>query len=227
MRQILLYSIIFLGQTLCSFGQSTFKKEPLHIPNGKVGLSGYGSLMSIQSMQKSLGHEYNEKSLTVHIKGYERVWNCAEPNNGAIRPNVSYFVMEGDTIFPRHIIWLNVQPNENKLMNACLYIIDRAELKLFDTREIAYDRISVKNKLGEFEITNGDVYMYIAKAECTIKPSEDMRENIIYRDYIKIVEEDAILPLGENFRNEYYATTIPFSPKILMSKNLKVKRKEN
>jgi hypothetical protein len=225
-RQILLFSIIFLAPILSSVGQSTYQKETLHIPKGKVGLIGYGSLMSIQSMQQSLGHEYNNKPLNVHIKGYERVWNCAEPNNGAVRPNVSYFIMKGDTIFPKHIIWLNVQPNKNKSMNACLYIIDSAELKMFDKREIAYDRISVKTNLSEFKIVNGDVYMYIAKPECTIKPSDDTRENIIYRDYIKTVEEDALLPLGETFRNEYYATTIPFSVKILMSKNLKVIRKE-
>jgi hypothetical protein len=212
----LAYFVMLLGTFQSSFGQHANKRETFSIPQGKVGLIGYGSLMSKISMERTLGHPYTDKYFTVHIKGYERIWNGFEPNDGILRSTIAYYVMKGDTIYPKRTVFLNIQPSKNKLLNACLIIIDSAELKLFDKRELTYNRLNFNDKVQEFDIVNGNVYAYIAKPEFTAKLVDNIEDNIIFREYVKTVEEEALLLLGEKFRDEYYSTTLPYSPKTLI-----------
>lgn len=100
-------------------------------------------------------------------------------------------------------------------------IIDTLELKMFDAREFGYTRIKLNDKIKEFEMVNGDVYAYQALPAFTIKVTDNPKDNVISRAYIKTVEEDGLLALGEQFREEYYASTLPYSPKILMTRNSK------
>lgn len=211
----------FLTSVILTFGQTSSNKEKLFIPNGKVALIGYGSLMSVASMERTLGHAYTDKFIPIHINGYERVWNFAVPNNGTRGPNLFYYVMAGDTIFPKNVMALNIQENRSRSMNACLFIIDTLELKMFDARELGYTRVKLNDKIKEFEMVNGDVYAYKALPSFTIKVTDNPKDNVIPRAYIKTVEEDGLLALGEQFREEYYASTLPYSPKILMTRNSK------
>lgn len=220
MRKVYLLTL-FLTSVILAFGQTSSNKEKLFIPNGKVALIGYGSLMSVASMERTLGHTYTDKFIPIHINGYERVWNFAVPNNGTRGPNLFYYVMAGDTIFPKNVMALNIQENRSKSMNACLFIIDTLELKMFDAREFGYTRIKLNDKIKEFEMVNGDVYAYQALPAFTIKVTDNPKDNVISRAYIKTVEEDGLLALGEQFREEYYASTLPYSPKILMTRNSK------
>lgn len=215
----------FLANMILAFGQSAPNKEKLFIPNGKVALIGYGSLMSVASMERTLGHAYTDKFLPIHINGFERVWNFAVPNNGTRGPNLFYFIMAGDTIYPRSVMALNIQENRSRSMNACLFIIDTLELKMFDARELGYARIKLNDKIREFELVNGDVYAYKALPDFTIKVTDNPKDNVIPRNYVKIVEEDGLLALGQKFRDEYYASTIPYSPRILMTRNSKPLKK--
>jgi len=222
MKMIKVYLLtFFLTSVILTFGQTSSNKEKLFIPNGKVALIGYGSLMSVASMERTLGHAYTDKFIPIHINGYERVWNFAVPNNGTRGPNLFYYVMAGDTIFPKNVMALNIQENRSRSMNACLFIIDTLELKMFDARELGYTRIKLNDKIKEFEMVNGDVYAYKALPSFTIKVTDNPKDNVIPRAYIKTVEEDGLLALGEQFREEYYASTLPYSPKILMTRNSK------
>lgn len=103
MRKVYLLTL-FLTCVILAFGQTSSNKERLFIPNGKVALIGYGSLMSVASMERTLGHTYTDKFIPIHINGYERVWNFAVPNNGTRGPNLFYYVMAGDTIFPKNVM---------------------------------------------------------------------------------------------------------------------------
>lgn len=87
MRKVYLLTL-FLTSVILAFGQTSSNKERLFIPNGKVALIGYGSLMSVASMERTLGHTYTDKFIPIHINGYERVWNFAVPNNGTRGPNL-------------------------------------------------------------------------------------------------------------------------------------------
>ena len=220
--------IFFVTSVVLAFGQTAPKKEKLFIPDGKVALIGYGSLMSKASMERTLGHVYNDKFLPVHITGFERIWNFALPNNGAHGPNLAslfYYVMAGDTIFPRSIVSLNIQENHSKSMNACVFIVDTLALKMFDTREFGYTRIKLNNRIKEFEMVNGDIYAYQALPDFTIKTTDNPKDNVISKGYVKVVEEDGLLALGQQFRDDYYGSTIPYSPKILMTRNSKPLKK--
>ncbi len=216
---------VFLIGVNWAFAQGSSTKEKLIIPKGKVGLVGYGSLMSVASMERTLGHAYTDKFLPIHIKGYQRIWNFAVPNNGTRGPNLFYFIMAGDTIYPRSVMALNIQEHRGGSMNACLFIIDTLELKMFDAREMGYSRIKLNDRIREFEIVGGDVYAYKALPSFTIQVTDNPKDNVIPRSYVKIVEEDGLLALGEQFRDEYYASTIPYSPKILMTRNSKPLKK--
>lgn len=226
MKMQKIYLLTFLlTNIILAFGQSLPNKEKLFIPNGKVGLIGYGSLMSIASMERTLGHAYTDKFIPIHINGFERVWNFAVPNNGTRGPNLFYFIMAGDTIYPTKVMALNIQENRSRSMNACLFIIDTLELKMFDAREFGYTRIKLNDKIREFELVNGDVYAYKALPDFTIKVTDNPKDNVIPRSYIKTVEEDGLLALGQQFRDEYYASTLPYSPRILMTRNSKPLKK--
>lgn len=216
--------MFLMANMILVYGQTAAKKEKLFIPDGKVALIGYGSLMSKVSMERTLGHVYNDRFLAVHIIGFERIWNFALPNDGGNGPNLAslfYYVMAGDTIFPKSTVSLNIQENRSRLMNACLFIVDTLELKMFDAREIGYTRIKLNNRIKEFEMVNGDVYAYQALPAFTIKVTDNPRDNVISKGYIKVVEEDGLLSWGQQFRDEYYESTIPYSPKILMTRNSK------
>ena len=133
MRKVFLLTFLVTNAIL-AFGQISPNKEKLYIPNSKVALIGYGSLMSIASMERTLGHPYIDKFLQVHVNGFERVWTFAEPNNGIHRQSMFYYIMAGDTIFPKQLVFLNIRENRTKSINACLFIIDTVELRGFDKR---------------------------------------------------------------------------------------------
>jgi hypothetical protein len=217
--------MLMLTSTTLVICQTSDKKETLTIPIGKIGLIGYGSLMSKASTEMTLGHPYTDKFLPVHVNGFERIWNFAMPNDGSDKRGLFYFIMAGDTVFPKRVISLSIEENRLKSINAMLFLVDSAELKMLDAREYGYTRINVTDKINEFNVVGGSVYAYKALPAFTIRVTENPRDNVISKGYIKVVEEDALLSRGEQFRDEYYATTLPYSPKILMTRSTKPLKK--
>ncbi len=201
---------------------SIAQKETLTIPAGKVGMIGYGSLTSKTSMESTLGKAYTDTIRVVHIQEYERVWNYAMPNNGQYRP-ILFYEDNKDTIYPNKIIFLNIQPNIHKSINACLFIIDSTDLVSFDIREVGYKRIDVTHCIQEIDIKNGNVYAYIALPEFTTTTDSNIANNAIALKYINVVEA-SFNYFGENFKIDYQNSTIPYPPSI--AKELKTKFSE-
>src|SRR4030042_941375 len=100
----------YLGAFLCVLMLSLYSfsgcaekaKRTLEIPHGSAGLVAYGSLISLPSLEQTLGHPYDGPVHEVLLRGYERMWTCDRPFNdpqaiaaGAPRIEV-YFLRDGD-----------------------------------------------------------------------------------------------------------------------------------
>ena len=59
-------------------------KSTLKIPKGFSGIVANGSLISLPSMEQTLGHKYEGPVREVHLIGYERVWTCIRPFNSPL-----------------------------------------------------------------------------------------------------------------------------------------------
>jgi len=51
------------------------KKPTIKIDKGLVGMIGFGSLMSLQSMESTLQRKYDDSIYLVHLQGFQREWN--------------------------------------------------------------------------------------------------------------------------------------------------------
>lgn len=222
MRTIpLITALIIFIVTFPVLGQIKGNKDTLHIPEGKVGLVGFGSLMSKASMEESLGYDYPGKLINIHLDGFERVWNHGVSNDSVFYRFPRYFLQNKDTVIPRYFVFLNIQENEKKTLNARLFIIDSLDLIKFDEREFHHSKINVTHNIREFEISNGDVYAYKVLPENTITVTNNIADNIIIKDYVNLIEE-VLESQGENFKDEYYQSTVNYPPNIVIDeKDLK------
>jgi hypothetical protein len=200
-----------------TMGQANRQKKTLIIPDGKVGLIGYGSLMSKKSMETTLGRIYTEDYMMVHLTGFERKWTFSRPNDGKFRPQ-SYYLNLADTIYPKYTIALNIERANDKYINACLFIIDESDLEAFDTREYGYERLNVTDKINELNV-KGTVYVYSALPEFNRIVTNDPEENTIAEQYIKIVEDG--FKDNQDFKDEFFKTTIPYNRAIVKYMNRK------
>jgi hypothetical protein len=163
-------------------------------------LIGYGSLLSIASMERTLGHAYTNSMHLVHVNGWRRGWDVQMPNrNWAYR--------DGDrTVVPARVVYLNVRPDAAASINAAAFVVSSEELAAFDTRESVYDRIDVQSAIPEFRITGGAAWMYIARPEFHWPIPSAPPEAIIRRSYLDILDT-AHAELGDAFQREYEGTT--------------------
>jgi hypothetical protein len=190
----------------------------IQIGEDKVGMIGYGSLMSLQSMEESLGREYLDSTYIVHVNGYEREWTYFrrndDPRSG---PEASefkgFYIHKNDTVPFYKTISLNVAEKKNSSINCILYIISKKDLELFDKREIGYKRIDVTQSIQDYEIKNGKVYTYMAVPEYTKGVDFDSASDIIEKSYVDLVYK-ACDNLGATFKKEYDASTSPFNARV-------------
>ena len=51
------------------------QKETIKIDNGLIGIIGYGSLLSLKTMEETLKRKYKNPVYRVHLQNFQRVWN--------------------------------------------------------------------------------------------------------------------------------------------------------
>ena len=180
-------------------------KTTITLDDEFVGLIGYGSLISLQSMEETLGHRYQYASYLVHMDGFRREWSdyskIVEEEDGQ-----SFFYLEGkDTISVDGIISLNIAPKEDYRINCVLYLVKREELVKFDERESGYFRVDVTDKISDYQIKGSKVYTYESKT--MIDPKESKESYVITTEYNDLVNF-ACDSIGAEFRKEFDLTTI-------------------
>ncbi len=151
------------------------EKQIINIEKGKIGMIGYGSLMSKKSMERTLKRTYQDSVYLVHLEGYQRSWNASRTVKNPEKD--LFYARDKDTIQIHNTIALNIIESDNEKINCVLFFITPEELAQFDIREKGYNRIDVTDKINEYEFIGGEVYVYKADKEHTY--SYDLKENTV------------------------------------------------
>lgn len=153
-------------------------------------LFGYGSLLNLQSAQKSFKRTLSQDDLIeVNIKGYEKVWNSIE--------HISFVETKEDI----DGIFLNLDINQSKQTNGVLIKIDEEELRLLKLREKNYTCIQINpNDILNFQ-TNEKIYSFmttnVEKIATTIND-----KTFIPQKYIDLLTT-ALFAYDDNFKKEF------------------------
>ncbi|MCR9064291.1 MAG: hypothetical protein NXI00_10020 [Cytophagales bacterium] len=220
-------TLIFLFITIIAC-QTKTEKTPLIVPEGKIGLIGYGSLTSKENVMDQLGHPYHDSLYYVHLNGFIREWNFVGSNMDPNLPKElleydSYYLHGEDTLPFQQSIFLNIMSDSSQKINCVLYFIDESELTEIDKMEIGYNRIEVSSSIIEYAISGGPVYAYKAKPSYEYHTETDSLNSIIDLAYAELVF-DAYDRLGKEARKEFDTSTKPFAPHLL-APVIRLKRK--
>lgn len=212
--------LMLSSSLLLLMGSCQEKLETFTIPEGHVGMFGYGSLMSKNLIETGLlDKAYNGPFLPAHLMGYKRSWTFAWPTDLPLY-NVDstftkdYILVKEDTVYPKYLHYLNIREDPNTVINGVLYIVPAADLPNYDAWELGYERFEVTDLIQGYTIEGGPVFAYKALPDFELVPNNDYTQNVIERSYVKILE-DAFGYWGKGFEAEYHKTTEPFDPAIL------------
>lgn len=177
---------LLLASAILFFQGSCREKATFEIPEGYVGMFGYGSLMSKNFIETGLlGGKYEGPFLPAHLSGYKRSWTFAWP---ADIPSAT--------------------PHGHYYKAGVLYSVPESDLPVYDAWEPGYERFEVTDRVAGFEIKGGPVYPYRALPSFESEPTGDIARNVIERDYLQIVR-DAFDDWGEAFEEEYRQSSEP------------------
>lgn len=161
---------------------------------------GYGSLLSIASMERTLGRTYTGPMQLVRINGWRRGWDVQMPNS-------TWAYRDGErTVVPARVVYLNVRRAVDQHINAAAFVVSTKELYGFDQRESVYDRVDVRDAMVDLRVIGGAAWMYVARHEFLWQTPSRPPEAIIRRSYLDILDT-AHAELGAEFLREYNATT--------------------
>ena len=210
-KKLILLGLGFVLQVAFLGCQESNKKDVLVIPQGKVGMIGYGSLSSLQSIEEVLGRKYQDSIYLVHLDGFQRSWNFAGANNDPLLPPEllkydSFYIKNNDTIPFQKTLFLNIIENKEVQLNCILYFVTPQELAMFDEMELGYTRIDVTDNISEFEFKNGVVYAFKALPEYEYDAANDSVNSILEKSYVDLVLA-AYDARGISYRQEFDNTT--------------------
>ena len=214
-QSIFLTTLVVLLLSGCQKSKLTFR-----IPEGHVGMFGYGSLTSRNFIETGLlDGKYEGPFVSAHLKGYKRSWTFAWPTSIPTPYHdgnyyKDFLLIEGDTIFPKYLHFLNIRRDEQATINGVLYIVPKADLPTYDEWELGYERFDVSDLITDYTIKGGPVFAYKALPDFDREPTTDISFNIIEKWYSDIIQE-AFDYWGEAFEQEYKESTEPFDSTII------------
>ena len=222
-----------LGSFLCVLILSLYSptgcaakgKRILEIPQGFAGIVSYGSLISLPSMEKTLGHKYDGPAHEIHMRGWERVWTCVRPFNdpqaiaaGAPKIDV-HFLRDGERVPIIGAAELNIYPKKRGRINGVLYLITDEELLSLDKRERGYQRVDVTDRIEEFRFRGGKVYVYEGLPGSPVAASADKGTYVLVKEFRDLVTGACDLR-GKEFRDEFDKSTRPCEFPVLSYKDI-------
>ncbi|WP_445734552.1 hypothetical protein [Mariniflexile sp.] len=186
-------------------------KQTIVIEKGKVGMIGFGSLMSLNRAEEVFKHTYTDSIYLVHLDGFQRSWDFVASNDDKgyteeELKNDGYYIKGNDTLLFSKGIYLNITAKKGTAMNAVLYMVTAQEIAAMDLYEFGYERIDVTEKITEYNFEGGKVYAYKATPEYVYDSKKTKGVTIIPQDYLDLVTK-ACDSIGLDFRQEYDATT--------------------
>lgn len=161
-------------------------------------LFGFGSLINLNSAQKSFDRKLNQSDLIpVKIKGFKRVWNSIETIK---------FEDEKDV----NGIFLNIQKNKNSYVNGVIVEITKEEFEVLKLREKNYSTVFIDSLDVDGLKIDEQIVAFMTTNEEKIAKEND-KNCFIANKYIDILT-DAFQNYNEEFVNEYKKSlqTFPF-----------------
>jgi hypothetical protein len=174
----------------------------IELGRNQTAVVGYGSLVSRVSAERTLGRPYDGPFERCHVAGWRRSWDIAMPNEAF------YYRDGGQTVYPRRILYLNVRPDPDTLLNAVVFLVNPRELEAMHAREWIYDARVVTHDLRGVTVEGGDAIMYVAKPDYIVRGVRDPREAAVRASYLRIVQ-DGLDETDEAFRAEFARTSDP------------------
>lgn len=176
--------------------------ESLILKNDEIALFGYGSLLSISSLERTLGRRYTGPLFVCWLEGWRRGWDVAMPNR------TFYADLPSGKVYPEHILYLNVRRSPESRVNGVLFVVNREELDAYDTREWIYNRIDVTSELSGIRIISGQAHVYVAKQEYLTANMPSLQYTAIRATYLEMLEV-GLKDRGEDFRAKFDDSTDP------------------
>jgi len=170
-------------------------QQGIQLQTGETALVGYGSLLSLPSLERTLGRTYTGPFLQCMIRGWRRTWDAAMPNQK--------FYTEGaeGRMTPEAILYLNVRKDPSTNLNGVVFVVNQEELAAYDRRESIYDRADVTADL-DVKVTGGTAYMYVCRPEYVMTGVKSPAKAAVRASYLRIVE-NGLSNLDEDFRRRY------------------------
>ena len=193
---------------MVSFINKYINRHPIILNDDECAIFGYGSLVNIQSMEKTLRHKYTGPIILTYLQNWKRDWNIAMPN--------SYFFQETvhGRYFPKYIVYLNVTPSEGSEVYGNLFVIKKGELEYFREREWTYDFIDVSRQVKDVNVKGGAVYTFTAKRKYRIKLLNN-RSMAVRATYIdKVI--NGFKEYGDRSLKEYERTAAKISSNYII-----------
>ncbi|MGA2533833.1 MAG: gamma-glutamylcyclotransferase family protein [Candidatus Aminicenantales bacterium] len=215
-------SVLFLSCTSV-FGAK--RKSTMEIPEGLAGIVAYGSLISLTSMEQTLGHKYQGPINQIHLTGYERAWTCVRPWNDPqaksadIKRSDAFFLRGNERVPITGAAELNIYPKKKGRINAILYLVSNAEVISLDKRESGYRRVDVTDKIEEFQFRGGKVYVYEGLPRRTDGSSTEKGTYVLIKEFVDSVT-GACDAIGKNFRDEFDKSTRPCAYQVVSYKEI-------
>ena len=224
-KSITTLSFTIINLILLSVYCTAQQKDTIKIQEGFAGMVGYGSLMSLKSMESTLGHQYNDSAYIIHLNGFIRAWTSYRPFNDrkvsdSKYPEFKGFIIQNNDSIPFDgIVRLNVEFKENSKINGILYLLSKEDLIKFDKREVGYERIDVTNRIEEYKIYGEKVYVYQQTPDYYDKTTLNLGRFILIEDYVNMITQ-ACDDFGETFRIEFDKSTLPPSSQVVSSQKI-------
>ena len=172
------------------------------VSNYAAAIFGYGSLISIASLERTLDRTYDGPFVACRVEGWRRSWDVAMPNPGFCADT------SAGLLIPEHILYLNVRPAPGSLVNGVLFGVSQLELQAMDKREWIYDRARINDQLRGVKVARGDAYIYVAKPEFIMTNVASPAVAAVRGSYLEILEA-GFSQLDQAFRDEFDETTDP------------------
>jgi hypothetical protein len=159
-------------------------------------------------MEATLGKPYTGRRYPCRLRGWRRRWT-------SLYPNERYYFRksEGARCYPRHILYLNVEPADS-VLNGVVYLLDESDLPGLDEREAVYKREIVKLEGLDPGLDALTVYTYVGIPPYILTGVPVVEDAAIRASYLRIIEE-ALNELGPAFREEYLRSTDP-TPNVVI-----------
>ncbi len=174
----------------------------LQLGDGETAVVGYGSLLSLPSIEKTLKRAYEGPFVPCHVEGWRRSWDVAMPNEAF------YYIQKGERIYPHEILYLNVRPLPGSLLNVALFVVTSDEVAAMHQREWIYDPVVVTDQLHGVQLEGGDAILYVAKREYVRRDAQTPKDAAIRASYLRILDH-GLQERDAAFRDTYEQTTDP------------------